>query len=261
MNTTAEDRSSTARHGTSPAGSAAKLRSLLPLAVDVGIPLGSYFLFRNALGVSVWLSLALSSVGPAIRSVYSVIAAREVNVLAALMLAVNVVGLLVSLLTGDPRAMIAKDSLVSSVIAIAILSSVAVRRPLMTAGLKPYLTKGTAEGMAAWDRLATRSARFRRCELLFSGIWGTALLAECAARLIGAYALPVTTMAWLGTVFTLGAIGLAIVIGGVAAGPMVRMIEREKAAAALAAQPAASRPRRNSAVASITSSKCPAGPG
>lgn len=69
----------------------------------------------------------------------------------------------------------------------------------------------------------------------FSGIWGTALLlAECVARLIGAYTLPVTTMAWLGTAFTLGAIGLAIVVGSVVAGPIARMIEREKATAALA---------------------------
>lgn len=229
---TTEDRPRTARHNASPTRSAAPLPSLWPLLVDVGIPLGSYFLLHNALDVSVWLSLALSSVGPAIRSVYSVIAAREINMLAALMLAVNVAGLLVSLLTGDPRAMIAKDSLVSSVIAIAVLGSVAVRRPLMSAGLKPYLTKGTAEGTAAWDRLTARSACFRRRELFFSGIWGTALLAECVARLIGAYTLPVTTMAWLGTAFTLGAIGLAIIVGSVAAGPMARMIEREKAAVA-----------------------------
>ena len=33
--------------------------------------------------------------------------------------------------------MIAKDSLVSSVIAIAILASVALHRPLMSAGLRP----------------------------------------------------------------------------------------------------------------------------
>jgi hypothetical protein len=49
-----------------------------------------------------------------------------------------------------------------------------------------------------------------------------------ARRLIGAYALPVTTMAWLGTVLVV-AIGLAIVVGGVAAGPMARMMEKEAA--------------------------------
>jgi hypothetical protein len=152
------------------------------------------------------------------------------------MLAVNVAGIAVSFLTGDPRAMIAKDSIVSSVVAIAILASVAARRPLMSAGLKPFLTKGAADRTAAWDRLAASSARFRRLELLFSAVWGVALLAECAARLAGAYTLPVSTMVWLGTVFTLGAIGLAMTVSGVAVRPMERMIR-----AALAVDPEGAR--------------------
>jgi hypothetical protein len=202
-------------------------RSLRPLAIDVGIPLGTYYLLHDGLGASLWLSLALSSVGPAIRSASGLMRAHELNLLAALMLAVNVAGIGVSFLTGDPRAMIAKDSLVSSVIAVVILGSVIARRPLMTAGLKIYLTRDTPERSAAWDRLRARSPSFRRLELLYSGIWGTALLAECVTRVIGAYSLPVTTMAWLGTTITLGAIGLAIMVGGVAAGPMAHMIEKE----------------------------------
>jgi hypothetical protein len=206
------------------------LRSLRPLAIDIGIPLGTYYLLRDGLSASLWLSLAISSVGPAIRSVVGPARNHELNLLAALILLVNVAGIVVSFLTGDPRAMIAKDSLVSSVIAIVILGSVVARRPLMTAGLKVYLTRGIPERTAAWDRLKARSATFGRLELLYSSIWGTALLAECVARLIGAYSLPVTTMAWLGTVLTLGAIGLAIMIGGVAAAPMAHMIETESAA-------------------------------
>ena len=146
------------------------------------------------------------------------------------MLAVNLAGIAVSFLTGDPRAMIAKDSIVSSVIAFAILGSVVLRRPLMSAGLKPFMTKGEPRRAAAWDRLSAASPRFRRLELLFSTIWGLALLAECAARLVGAYTLPVTTMVWLGTVMTLGAIGVAIVAGGAAAGPLQKMIDTEAAA-------------------------------
>ena len=152
------------------------LRSLRPLAIDIGIPVGSYYLLRDGFGASLWLSLALSSVGPAIRSAWSMARERELNLIAALMLAVNAAGIAVSFLTGDPRAMIAKDSVVSSLIAFAILGSVVARRPLMTAGLKVYLVKGSDERAAAWDRLAVRSARFGRLELLFSGIWGTALL-------------------------------------------------------------------------------------
>ncbi|HEX7269733.1 MAG TPA: VC0807 family protein, partial [Streptosporangiaceae bacterium] len=123
--------------------------ALRPLLIDVGVPVGSYYLLHNALGVSLWLSLALSSIGPAVRAIVGLAARRELNLLAVLMLAVNLAGIAVSLLTGDPRAMIAKDSVISSVIAFGILISAALRHPLMSAGLKPFITKGRAERMAA----------------------------------------------------------------------------------------------------------------
>ena len=204
--------------------------ALRPLLVDVGIPVGTYYLLRSAFGMSLWLSLALSSIGPAVRAIAGLVAERTLNLLAVLMLAVTLAGIAVSFLTGDPRAMIAGDSIVSSVIALAILGSVVVRRPLMSAGLKPFMTRGEPRRTAAWERLSAASPRFRRLELLFSTIWGVTLLAECAARLAGAYLLPVTTMVWLGTVLTLGAIALAIVVGGAAAGPIQKMIDAEAAA-------------------------------
>src|SRR5262245_36228965 len=161
--------------GRAPAGRRADLAATLrPLLIDIGIPLGTYYLLRDAFGVSLWLSLALSSIGPAVRAIAGLVTERELNLLAVLMLAVNLAGIGISFLTGDPRAMIAKDSIVSSVIAFAILGSVALRRPLMSAGLKPFMTKGSSERMAAWDRLSMASARFRRLELAFSTIWGLA---------------------------------------------------------------------------------------
>jgi hypothetical protein len=208
-------------------GIAAALR---PLLIDVGIPVGTYYLLRDAFGLSLWLSLALSSIGPAVRSITGLIAERKLNLLAVLILAVNLAGIAVSFLTGDPRAMIAKESIVSSVIAFAILGSVLLRRPLMTAGLKPFMTKGEPRRTAAWDRLSAASPRFRRLELLFSTIWGLALLTGCAACLVGSYTLPVGTMVWLGTVMTLGSIGMAMVVGGVAADPIQKMIDAEAAA-------------------------------
>jgi hypothetical protein len=204
--------------------------ALRPLVIDIGIPLGSYFLLRDAFGLSLWLSLALSSIGPALRATAGLVAKRELNLLAVLILAVSLAGIAVGFLTGDPRAMIAKDSILSSVIAYAILGSVLLQRPLMSAGLKPFMTRGDPQRTAAWDRLSTASPRFRRLESLFSTIWGLALLAECAARLVGAYTVPVATMAWLGTVIALGSIAVAIVAGGAAAGPIQKMIDTEAAA-------------------------------
>lgn len=202
-------------------------RALAPLAIDVVIPVGGYYVLHSGLGLSLWLSLALSSVVPAIRSVTGLVGKRQLNVLAMLMLVVNLAGIAVSFATGDPRLMIAKDSVISSVIALAILGSVAVRRPLMTAGLKPFVTRGTPARAAAWDRLAAGSARFRRLELTYSAIWGAAVLADCVARLVGAFTLPVPTMVWLGSVLIGGAIGVAIMATGPVTAPMLKMIEAE----------------------------------
>jgi hypothetical protein len=201
--------------------------TLRPLLIDVALPVGGYYLLHDGLGLSLWLSLALSGIVPAARTVVAAVAARELNVLALLMVVVGVAGIAVSFATGDPRLMIAKESVISSVIGVAIMVSVALRRPLMSAGLRPFLIRGCAARAAAWDRLAACSRRFRRLELLFSAIWGLALLAECAARLVGAFTLPVPTMVWLSTVLTAGAIGVAVIVGGIAAGPLRKMIDAE----------------------------------
>ncbi|MFE7541455.1 VC0807 family protein [Streptomyces platensis] len=227
------------RRKQSVAGSAAEgergnpLASFVPLIVDAGIPMASYYLLSDGFGFSTVAALGWSSVVPALRTVWGLVRSRSVNGLALLMLVVNVVGLALSAVAGDPRLMMAKDSGVSSVVGIAILLSVRTRRPLMTAGLKPWVTKGSASGNAAWDRLTAGSERFRRAERRFSAIWGTALLTECVVKVIGAYTVPVDTMVWLGTVLTVVAILAAMVIaGGSCADPMEKMVAAEVAAEA-----------------------------
>ncbi|MEU9021865.1 VC0807 family protein [Actinomadura sp. NPDC048394] len=216
--------------GEQQAGAAARrqaVKVLAPLAVDVAVPLGVYYLAHKGFGLDLVASLALSSVVPAVRTVAGAVRDRAVNGLAALMLAVNVAGIALSFLSGDPRLMIAKDSGISSVIGLSVLVSAFGARPLMSAGLKPFLTRGDAAREAAWDRLGSGGGRFRGLERRFSAVWGVALLAECAARIVGAYTVPVETMAWLGTVMLVGAIGAGAVASGTATEPMKELLDAE----------------------------------
>lgn len=209
------------------------LNTFRPLILDVAVPIGSYYLLKSGFGFSTFSALAWSSVVPALRTAWVAVAERKANGLAALILLVNVVSLLLSFVSGDPRLMLAKDSGVSSTIGIGILVSVALGKPMMTAGLKPFLVKGDAAKAAAFERLQTGSAAFRRSERAYSLVWGVVLLAECVARVVGAYTLPVDTMVWLGSVVLVGAIGIGIVVSGrLAAESMVRMVLEETKAAA-----------------------------
>jgi len=213
---------------TTNTGSKNKKQNFAPLLMDVAVPIGSYYLLKSGFGMSTLAALGWSSVVPAVRTVWGVVAERTLNAFAALILFVNVVGLSLSLVAGDPRLMLAKDSGVSSAIGIGVLVSVAMGRPMMTAGMKPFLVKGDADREAAFERLLSGSAAFQRAERRFSVVWGVALLGECVARVVGAYTLPVDTMVWLGTVVMVGTMGVAAVVsGGLAAGPMADMIAAE----------------------------------
>ncbi|WP_214416481.1 VC0807 family protein [Sphaerisporangium fuscum] len=204
------------------------IQTLKPLVLDVAVPLGTYYLLKDGLGLDLLTSLALSSVVPAVRTLAGIVRDRTFNGLAGLMLVVNVAGILLTFVAGDARLMMAKDSAISSVIGLSILVSAFRGRPLMSAGLKPFVTKGDPVRTAAWDRLSAGSQRFRRAERLYSMIWGGALLAECAARIIGAFTLPISTMVWLSTVMLIGAIVLAMIVsGGAAFDPMQKMIDAE----------------------------------
>lgn len=214
-------------------------KNLQPLLLDVAVPLASYYLLKEAFGMSTFAALAWSSVVPAVRTVWSAARERTVNGLAGLILVVNVVSLVLSFVSGDPRLMLAKDGAVSSTVGIGILVSVALGKPMMTAGFKPFLLKGDAAREAAWERLTASSPAFRRSERTFSVVWGVALLAECVARVVGAYTVPVDTMVWLGSVLMVATMAVAFVVsGGLAVEPMKRMlaaeVEAERAAAARA---------------------------
>ncbi|MEU9309286.1 VC0807 family protein [Streptomyces sp. NPDC048256] len=209
-----------------------KQNAFAPLLVDVAVPLGSYYLFKGAFGMSTFAALAWSSLVPAGRTLWSAVSRRTVNGLAGLILVVNIVGLVLSLVSGDPRLMLAKDSGVSSTIGIGILISVALGRPMMTAAVKPFLVKGDAVREAAWARLesgaSVASVYFRKRERAFSIVWGVVLLVECVVRVVGAYTVPVDTMVWLGSVVMVVAMGIGFVVGGaLGAGPMAAMVAFE----------------------------------
>jgi hypothetical protein len=216
-----------------------KKNSFAPLIMDVAVPVGSYYLFKNGFGTSTLMALGLSSVLPAARTLWGVIKERKVNGLAALILFVNVVGLLLSLVAGDPRLMLAKGSAIGSTIGIGILLSVALGKPMMTAVMKPWLVKGDAVRGAAFARLQSRSPAFQRAERVFSLVWGVILLAECMLRVAGAYTLPVDTMVWVDSVITVVSLIVGFLISGaLAAGPMVGMLTAELKADAARPAPA-----------------------
>jgi hypothetical protein len=200
-------------------------KALRPVVLDVAVPLASYYILHAA-GCGVVESLVLASVLPAARSVIGLVRSRTVNALAMLIVTVNLASMGLSLATGSPRLMLLKDSGVTSVIGISVLVSALAGKPLMTAGMRPFLVRDSATRAAAFDRLLATSDRFRRLEKLFSLTWAAVFLIECGIRAALVFILPVGTMVWLSTVLMVVAVAVGIVTSYRFSRPMEKMVDR-----------------------------------
>lgn len=198
---------------------------LRTLGVEIAVPLGVYY-GLHSLGASDFTALALAGVFPLARTLFQFAKNRTLNGLALVVLVTNVAGMLLTFVSGDARMMIAKDSIGSGITGLVILISAFTAQPIMTKALRPFLTHGDADHEAAWERLRG-NARFETVIRRSSFVWGVGFMLESAARVVGAFTLPVSTMVWLSTVVFVGSFAVIMLISGASAKVAGAMVAAE----------------------------------
>ena len=178
-----------------------------PLVLDIAAPVAVYYGIRAA-GGSVWLALAAGGAFPAISTIGGLVARRRVDATGAVMLAALAVSTAFSLISGSPRALLARDGLVTAAWAGYMYLSLLASRPATFTISRPLLEGRRVWDFAtrswvrpaslSWDELWVRSPRFRRIWRTCTVIWGTAILADAVARVLMAFALPVGVVPALG---------------------------------------------------------------
>ncbi|MBW5425188.1 hypothetical protein GKQ77_27120 [Streptomyces sp. BG9H] len=205
--------------------------ALLPLLIDVAVPLGVFYVLHAAVGLSSMVSLLASGVVPAVRVLFAWARERTLNGLAGLVLLTTVAGAALSLWTGSARTMLIREPLATGILGACVTWSAFTAQPIMTAAVRPFKTKGEPHLEAAWERLAATSPAFRKGVARISLVWGVGLLLDCAVRVVGAVVLPVDTMVWLGTVVTVVSIVGLSMIGGIMLGAPGELLDAEAARA------------------------------
>ncbi|MGI5127077.1 VC0807 family protein [Pseudonocardia sp. CA-107938] len=184
-------------------GMRAMVRGLL---IDVGLPIITYYVLRAA-GASEWVALLAATGVAAARIVWGVVAQREVNQFATVMLLVYGLGLVLALVTGDERVLLLKSSLITASIgAVFLVTAVIGRRPLTLAASQSFQPARAAE---IAEEFRTEPAA-RRAHRLISAVWGTGLLAEAILRIPVVYLLPIDIGYLISELMLVGAFVLLI---------------------------------------------------
>jgi hypothetical protein len=167
---------------------------LQTLLVDVAAPLVLFY-GLHAAGVDDLTALALGGAPPAIKAVVTVARGRRVEPVALAVFVAMTVGLVASLITGDPRELLVRNALLSLPFGIWTLATLWLRRPLtfrVTQTLFPHRA-------ALMDELWEGDPRFRRAWQSITVMWGGVLLLDCALRVLMAATLPVPAVPALDT--------------------------------------------------------------
>jgi hypothetical protein len=83
------------------------------MVLDIAAPIAVYYGIRAA-GGSVWLALAAGGIFPAVSTIGGLLTRRRVDITGAVMLAALAVSTAFSLISGSPRALLARDGLVTA---------------------------------------------------------------------------------------------------------------------------------------------------
>ena len=147
-------------------------------ALDLGLPVLGYYTARLA-GIEPHLALVVGIVASLSRLVWVALRHHRLDEMASFTAAVLVVGLIVSLVSGDARWTLLRESFGTGAAGLAVVVSALIGRPLVLTAVR---STARPERRRLVDRRFTASARFRRSFTVMTVVWGAGLIAESLLR-------------------------------------------------------------------------------
>ncbi|MFJ4184975.1 VC0807 family protein [Kitasatospora sp. NPDC089509] len=167
--------------------------ALLPLLLDLALPLGVYYGLRLA-GVDQWWSLLWSAAVPAVTVLLRLARTRRVDFVALLVLSMIALGLVLSALTGDPRTLLVREAwtgMLGGLLGVWLLASVGYGRPALMVLFRSFVqVKAGEDGLRAWEARWHQDAGFRHGLRVLTAVWGAASVLNALAQLAIAHLLP-----------------------------------------------------------------------
>jgi hypothetical protein len=186
-----------------PAGQRLSVRALLPsLLVNALAP---YVAFQvlTANGTDPTQALQTAAVFPIVGIARGYVRTRRLDVIGLVSLVFILVGLLASLISGDARFILIKESLLTGVFGVVCLGSLLLPRPLMFYFGRQFAGGGDPRRAAGFEA-RWQYPRFRAVNRTLTVVWGVAYLVEAALRVGLSFVLPIPQFLLVSPVLAIG---------------------------------------------------------
>jgi hypothetical protein len=175
------------------AGPGAMLRGLAPTLVVNGVLPYALFQVLTGRGVTTIQALVATSVFPLAWTLVAWVRHRHLDAIGTISLVLIALGLVTSLISGDARFYLVKESFLTGAVGIAFLGSLLLPRPAIFWLGRPMATGGDPARVAWWTGL-WQYEPFRHGMRLITAVWGAGLTAEASVRVVLALLAPPATV-------------------------------------------------------------------
>ena len=162
---------------------------LPPLLGDLVGPVAVYYL-AEGLGAAPLAAMLLGGATCLPRLAVELIRRRRLDGLGTAVLIGFFLGAVLTLTTGNVRALAVKDAIWPLAGFLVVAGSLLRGKPVTFYLFRPLRTQGRAENRPMWDEVWRNGRAFRRCLRTLAAIWAVLLLAATAAEVILAVRLP-----------------------------------------------------------------------
>ncbi|GAA3072356.1 hypothetical protein FHS39_004186 [Streptomyces olivoverticillatus] len=187
-----------------PHASRGRSALLVPLSVNILLPLAMYYMLR-AQGITQWAALLLSSALPAAHALVTAVVRRRAAFFDLFVVGLLLVSAGTSLISGDPRVLLLKDAALPAALGLWILGSLFFSRPF--AFHFGDQLRGSS-GAGAAERAWRERPEFREALRGLTVLWGCVQLLDATLSTVMALALPVDVVPVVGRVVSFSLLGL-----------------------------------------------------
>ena len=157
----------------------------LRVGAGLALPSVTFYALRLA-GVGLYLSLVVSTLVSAVPALVDLVRGQRPSGLSTYVTAMTLGGLVVTLVPGSTRFLLARESIMTGVTGVWFLASTRGARPLAYQFTRP-LVEGRFRWPDHWDELWEVSPAFARMWRVSSALFGIGLLLDAALRVVLAY--------------------------------------------------------------------------
>jgi intracellular septation protein A len=136
------------------------------------------------------MALSAAALLPVVGTLAGWIRSRRLDAIAVVSLVFIAVGMTVSLISGDPRFLLLKESLTTAAFGLVCFGSLLLPRPLLFYFGRQFSSMGDPEAMARFD-LGWQKPYFRFVIRVMTIVWGSGYLAEALLRVLLQSILPI----------------------------------------------------------------------